>query len=76
MVQVKDIERLMDDFMIEPDEKFIDIKRYLLTEFKWEVDPLKKSQFVIRGIPIEDNRILSDILKSFLPEEVITLNEI
>ncbi|MFX0004719.1 MAG: hypothetical protein ACFFAA_12885 [Promethearchaeota archaeon] len=76
MVQVKDIERLMDDFMIEPDDKFIDIKRYLLTEFKWKVDPLKKSQFVIRGIPIEDNRILSDILKSFLPEEVITLNEI
>ncbi|MFX0041009.1 MAG: hypothetical protein ACFFCY_02875 [Promethearchaeota archaeon] len=76
MVQVKDIERLMDDFMIEPDDKFIDIKRYLLTEFNWKVDPLKKSQFVIRGIPIEDNRILSDILKSFLPEEVITLKEI
>ncbi|MFX1378157.1 MAG: hypothetical protein ACFFA4_03615 [Promethearchaeota archaeon] len=76
MVQVKDIEKLMDDFMIEPGEKFIDIKRYLLTEFEWKLDPLKKNQFVIRGIPIEDNRILSDILKSFLPEEVITLKEI
>jgi hypothetical protein len=76
MVQVKDIEKLMDEFMIEPEDKFIDIKRYLLTEFEWNVDPLKKTQFIIRGLPIEDNRILSDILKSFLPEEIITLKEI
>ncbi len=76
MVQVKDIEKLMDDFMIEPDDTFIDIKRYLLTEFDWKVDPLKKSQFMIRGIPIEDDRKLSDILNSFLPDEVINLKEI
>jgi hypothetical protein len=76
MVQVKDIEKLMDDFMIEPDDKFIDIKRYLLTEFDWKVNPLKKSQFIIRGIPIEDDRKLGDILKSFLPDEIITLKEI
>ncbi|TKJ21597.1 MAG: hypothetical protein CEE43_09225 [Promethearchaeota archaeon Loki_b32] len=75
MVKVKDLEKLMDDFMIEPEDKFIDIKRYLLTEFDWKVDPLKKSEFVIRGIPIEDNRIISDILNSFLPDEVITLRE-
>lgn len=75
MVKVKDLEKLMDDFMIEPEDKFIDIKRYLLTEFDWKVDPLKKSEFVIRGIPIEDNRKLSDILNSFLPDEVITLIE-
>ncbi|MFX0155971.1 MAG: hypothetical protein ACFE9Q_15720 [Candidatus Hodarchaeota archaeon] len=76
MVKVKDIEKVMDDFMVEPDENFIAIKRYLLTEFEWKVDPLKKSQFMIRGIPIEDNRKLSDILKSFLPDEVINLKEI
>jgi len=76
MVQVKDIERLMDDYMIDPDEKFIDIRRYLLTEFKWGVDPLKKSQFIIRGIPIEDNMKLSDLLKVYLPSEMITLKEI
>ncbi len=75
MVKVKDLEKLMDDFMIEPEDKFIDIKRYLLTEFDWKVDPLKKSEFVIRGIPIENNRKLSDILNSFLPDEVITLRE-
>lgn len=76
MVKVKDLEKLMDDFMIEPEDKFIDIKRYLLTEFEWKTDPMKKSQFLIRGIPIDDNRKISDILKSFLPEEVITLKEI
>ncbi|MFX1479594.1 MAG: hypothetical protein ACFFCI_15845 [Promethearchaeota archaeon] len=66
----------MEDFMIEPDARFFEVKRYLLSEFKWNVDPLKRSQFFIRGIPIEDNRILNDILKSFLPEEVIVLKEI
>ncbi len=76
MVQVKDIEKLMDEFMIEPDDKFIDVKRYLLTEFEWDADPLRKSQFIIRGIPIEDNIKLSDLLKAYLPEEVITLKEI
>ena len=70
------MEKLMEDFMIEPDAKFVEIKRYLLSEFDWNVDPLKQSQFLIRGIPIEDNRILSDILKAFLPEEVILLKEI
>lgn len=75
MVKVKDLEKLMDDFMIEPEDKFIDIKRYLLSKFDWKVDPLKKSEFVIRGIPIEDDRKISDILNSFLPDEVITLKE-
>ena len=76
MVKVKDLEKLMDDFMIEQDDKFIDIKRYLLSEFEWKIDPLKKSQFLIRGIPIEDDRKMGDILKSFLSDEVITLEEI
>jgi hypothetical protein len=76
MVKVKDIEKIMDDFMVEPDEDFIAIKRYLLSEFDWKVDPSKISQFMIRGIPIEDDRKLSDIMKSFLPDEVVSLKEI
>lgn len=76
MIKVKDLERLMDDFMIEPEESFKELKRYLLSEFKWEVDPLKKSQFMIRGIPIEDDKVLGDILKTYLPEEVIVLKEL
>ncbi|MFW9823864.1 MAG: hypothetical protein ACFFE4_13050 [Candidatus Thorarchaeota archaeon] len=76
MVKVKDLEKLMEDFMIESHAKFIEIKRYLLSEFKWDVDPLKKSQFMIRGIPVEDDKVLDDILKAFLPEEVIILKEV
>lgn len=76
MVKVKDIEKVMDDYLIEPDDKFIEIKRYLLSEFDWDVDPLKKSQFMIRGIPIKDDMQLREILKSYLPEEVVTLKEI
>jgi len=76
MVKVKDIEKLMDDFMIEPDDKFIDLKRYLLSDFEWKVDPLKRSQFMIRGIPIEDNMRLGDLLKAYLPEEMLVLKEV
>ncbi|KKK45932.1 MAG: hypothetical protein Lokiarch_05550 [Candidatus Lokiarchaeum sp. GC14_75] len=76
MVKVKDIEKLMEDFLVEPEEMFREIKRYLLSEFKWDVDPLKKSQFMIRGIPIENDKILGDILKTYLPEEVLVLKEI
>ena len=76
MVTVKDIEVLMDDFFIESEEKFSEIKRYLLSEFNWKVDKSKNTHFMIRGIPLEDNRKLSDILGSFLPDEVILLKEI
>ena len=76
MVKVKDIEKLMDDFMIEPDDKFIDLKRYLLSDFEWKVDPLKRSQFMIRGIPIEDDMRLGDLLKAYLPEEMVVLKEV
>ena len=76
MVKVKDLEKLMDDFMIEPDEKFKELKRYLLSEFKWSIDPLKRSQFMIRGIPIDDDKKLGDLLKAYLPEEVVVLKEI
>ncbi len=76
MVNIKDLKKLMDDFFIEEDENFREIKRYLLSEFSWKADPSKNTEFVIRGIPIEDNRKISDVLNSFLPDEVIDLKEI
>lgn len=76
MVKVKDIEKLMVDFMIEPEDIFIDLKRYLLSEFEWKVDPLKKSQFMIRGIPIENDLKLGDLLKAYLPDEIVLLKEV
>jgi hypothetical protein len=76
MVIVKDIEKILEDYMIEPEATFKEIKRYLLTEFEWNVDPLKKSQFMIRGIPIKDETKISDIFKRYLPEEMILLKEV
>jgi len=76
MVNIKDLKKLMDDFFIEEEENFREIKRYLLSEFNWKVDSSKNTEFVIRGIPIKDNRKISDVLNSFLPDEVIDLKEI
>lgn len=76
MVKVKDIEKLMDEFMMESEDKFIDLKRYLLSDYEWKVDPLKRSQFMIRGIPIEDNMKLGDLLKTYLPGEMVVLKEV
>ena len=54
MVSIKDIEKLLEDFMLEPDVKFGELKPYLLSEFEWNVDPLN-SQFMVRGLPIPND---------------------
>ncbi len=76
MVSVKDIQKLLENYMLEPEIPFKDLKPYLLSEFDWKVNPLKKSQFMIRGLPISDEKLVSDILKSYLPTEVIILKDI
>lgn len=73
MVSIKDIEKLLEDFMLEPDVKFGELKPYLLSEFEWNVDPMKKTQFMIRGLPISDDKIVDDLLKSHMPNETIVL---
>ena len=45
MVNMKDIEKLAEDYMLEHDSKFSELKPYLLSEFEWNVDPLKQSYF-------------------------------
>lgn len=72
MVSIKDIEKLLEDFMLEPDVKFGELKPYLLSEFEWNVDPLQ-SQFMVRGLPISDDKIVGDLLKSHMPNETIVL---
>ena len=73
---MKDIAKLVEDFMLEDDEKFKDLKPYLLSEFNWNIDPLKSSQFMIRGMPVSDDISIEELLKKYLPEEVIILKEI
>ena len=75
MVNMKDIEKLMEDFMLDPDVKFGELKTYLLSEFEWNADPLK-SQFYIRGLPISDDMSVSEILKKHLADEIIVLKEV
>ena len=76
MVTVKDIEQVLEDYLMTPDIPFSELRPYLLSEFKWGVDPLKKSQFMIRGIAIKDDMIVDDLLKTYLPMETIVLKEI
>jgi len=76
MVTVKDIEQVLEDYLMTPDIPFNELRPYLLSEFKWDVDPLKKSQFMIRGIAIKDDMIVDELLKTYLPMETIVLKEI
>jgi len=76
MVTVKDIEQVLEDYLMNPDIPFSELRPYLLSEFKWGVDPLKKSQFMIRGIGIKDDMIVDKLLKTYLPMETIVLKEL
>ncbi|MFW9897991.1 MAG: hypothetical protein ACFFDO_01855 [Candidatus Thorarchaeota archaeon] len=76
MVNIADIEKLLEDFMLSSDITFSELRPYLMSEFDWKVDPLKKSQFMVRGLPISDEIIISDLLKKYLPNETIVLKEI
>lgn len=75
MVNIKDIEKLLEEYMLEQDITFRELKTYLLSEFEWKADP-NKSHFLLRGIPISDDKIVGDLLKSHMPNEVIVLREI
>ena len=75
MVNMKDIEKLIEDFMLEPDVKFGELKTYLVSEFEWNADPLK-SQFFVRGLPISDDTSVSEMLKKHLANEIIILKEV
>jgi len=75
MVNVKDIEKLLDDYMLDREIKFNELKPYILNEFEWEVDRMKKLEFLIRGQVVPDDMKLSDLFKTFLPMEVLVVKE-
>ncbi|MBD3254746.1 MAG: hypothetical protein GF383_06615 [Candidatus Lokiarchaeota archaeon] len=76
MVKVKDIKNILEEYMLDADAKFSEIKPYLRSSFDWEIDPLKNNEFMIRGIIIDDNKKVSEILESHLPEESIVYKEV
>jgi hypothetical protein len=75
MVNVKDIEKLLDDYMLDREIKFNELKPYILNEFEWEVDRMKKLEFLIRGQVVPDDMKLSELFKTFLPMEVLVVKE-
>ena len=75
MVDINDIINLIDDFMLEPDISFRELKAYLLNEFEWDTEP-NKGTFMIRGLPIPDEKIVKDLIDSHMPNETIVFKEI
>jgi hypothetical protein len=76
MVNMEDIKKLLDEYMLEPDITFGELKPYILNEFEWKVDRMKKLEFVIRGKVIPDDKKVSDVLKTYLPMETLIVEEI
>lgn len=76
MVNVEDVKKLCEEYLIGPDEKFKEIKFYLTSSFEWGVDTMKPTQFMIRGIVIPNDMKIGDLLKTYLPMEAIILKEI
>jgi hypothetical protein len=72
---MEDIKKLLDDYMLEPDISFGELKPYILNEFEWNVDRMKKLEFIIRGKVISDEMKVSDILKTYLPMETLVVEE-
>ena len=75
MVNMEDLKKLLDDYMLEPDITFGELKPYILNEFDWKVDRMKKLEFIIRGKVIPDDMKVSDVLKTYLPMETLVVEE-
>jgi len=72
---MEDIKKLLDEYMLEPDMTFSELKPYILNEYEWKVDRMKKLEFVIRGKVIPDDMKVSDVLKTYLPMETLIVEE-
>jgi hypothetical protein len=75
MVSLKDLEKLLEDYMLEPDIKFGELKPYILNEYEWNVDRMKKLEFLIRGQVVPDDLKVSDLFKTHLPMETLVVKE-
>lgn len=73
---MEDLKKLLDDYMLEPDVSFGELKPYILNEFEWKVDRMKKLEFIIRGKVIPDDMKVSDVLTTYLPMETLIVKEV
>ena len=75
MVNMEDLKKLLDDYMLEPDISFGELKPYILNEYEWKVDRMKKLEFIIRGKVIPNDMKVSDVLSTYLPMETLIVKE-
>ncbi len=75
MVNMEDLKKLLDEYMLEPDITFGELKPYILNKFEWKVDRMKKLEFVIRGKVIPNDMKVSDVLTIYLPMETLVVEE-
>ncbi|MFX0071331.1 MAG: hypothetical protein ACFFAO_09600 [Candidatus Hermodarchaeota archaeon] len=75
MVNIKDLEKLVEDFMLDKDIEFGKLKPYILNEFEWDVDRMKKLEFIIRGKVVPDDLKFSEMLNMYLPMEILVVQE-
>ena len=76
MVNMEDLKKLLDDYMLEPDISFGELKPYILNEYEWKVDRMKKLEFIIRGKVIPNDMKISDVLSTYLPMETLIVKEV
>lgn len=75
MVNMEDLKKLLDDYMLEPNISFGELKPYILNEYEWKVDRMKKLEFIIRGKVIPNDMKVSDVLSTYLPMETLIVKE-
>ena len=76
MVNVQDIEKLIEEFMLGEDATLSDLKPYLTSEYDMKEEPGKKYYFEIRLKPIPDDVKLVEYLKSYMPTEVLVHRQV
>ena len=71
MVNVQDMEKIIEEYMLGSDATIIDLKPYLLSEYGLQEEPGKNYRFEIRLKSIPEDAKLSEYLKSYMPTEVL-----
>lgn len=76
MVNVQELEKLIEDFMLGDDATMRDLKPYLISEYNFKEEPGKNYRFEIRLKPIPEDVKLSEYLKSYMPTEVLVHRQV
>ncbi len=73
MPTIKDLENILENWMLGPDSTFKELKTYLFSEFN--LNRSKDYEFLVRGLPIDENMKMDQIFKMYMPIEAIIVKE-